>query len=84
MVKLTTKLLSEASRIAREAADMSGVLTEAFVERYGVEYSEINCDWLIDDLDYGLGNGHLTLKQADDEMTAAGHPPLRAGKGGRS
>jgi len=80
MIKLTTAMLSRASRLAKEATKMSSTLTKAFVERYGVEYSEVDCDWLIDDLDYGMGNGHLTLEQADKWMTDAGHPPLKEKK----
>lgn len=73
--KLTTSLLTRASRLAAKAQEMQSVLTDAFHERYGVSYSDVDCDSLIDALDY-QGQESLTLAEADKLMTEAGHPPL--------
>lgn len=79
MTKLTTELLKRASKLARKQSDMSALLTAAFEHRYGVTYSEADCDWLIDDLDYGQGGGGITLAEADAHMTKAGYPPKAIG-----
>jgi phenylpyruvate tautomerase PptA (4-oxalocrotonate tautomerase family) len=60
-------LLRRAVRIAAEKSDVAAELTEAFTERYGKTYSDIDCDELIDVLDYGSG-GKLTVKQVDKLM----------------
>lgn len=75
MPKLTNRLLNKGVRIASEAHKMNQELTEAFVERYGVTYSDVDADSIIDVLDYGVASG-LTLEECDDIMTEAGYPPL--------
>lgn len=75
MPKLTNRLINKAAQIAGEAHAMAGVLTEAFMERYGVTYSDVDADSIIDVLDYGVSSG-LTLEQCDDIMTEAGYPPI--------
>lgn len=74
MAKLTTALLQRAASLASQALKVQGELSEAFTERYGATYSDVDCDSLIDILDYG--GGHVTLKIADEEMARCGKPPL--------
>jgi hypothetical protein len=74
MGKLTTKLLMRAARLAEQKARIQDDLSEAFVERYGTTYSDVDADGIIDILDYG--GGDIDLAQCDAIMTEAGHPPL--------
>lgn len=76
MAKLTNRMLAKANRIAGEAHEMAGILTEAFVERYGVTYSDVDADSIIDALDYGNATG-VTLEECDDIMTECGYPPIK-------
>lgn len=66
-----TGLLKRAARIARQASDVSGELSKAFEERYGCTHSDVDCDYLIDAVDYGQG-GELSAKIADREMAQCG------------
>lgn len=75
MGKLTTKLLQQAANITSRHMAMQHKLSEAFIERYGVTYSDADCDDLIEVLDYQ--GGEMTLKHADEQMTAAGYPPIK-------
>lgn len=77
-MKLTTQLLNRAAQLAAKKSRIQRQLTEAFVERYGVTYSEIDNDSLIDTLDYH--GGVISLAECDRLMTEAGHPPKRAEK----
>ena len=72
MAKLTNRLLKRACRIAVEASKVQAELTEAFNERYGCTYSDVDADHLIDALDYG----GATVTVEDCDMTYSGHPPL--------
>lgn len=72
---LTTKLLQRAARLAEQSQAVQVQLTQAFEARYGTTYSAIDCDDLIDILDYN--GGHVTLRIADEAMTSCGHPPLK-------
>lgn len=72
---LTKRLLNQACRIAEKQLAMSHVLTDAFNERYGVTYSDVDADQIIDALDYGVGT--ITLAGCDSIMTEAGYPPRR-------
>jgi len=74
MPKLTNRLLKRACRIAVEASKVQGELTEAFNERYGCTYSDVDADPLIDSLDYG--GSVVTVDDCDQIMTDAGCPPL--------
>lgn len=74
-VKLTTALLPFAARIAYKNSKVQHLLTKAFSERYGETYSEVDCDELIDILDYH--GGHVDLSFADEAMTRCGCPPLK-------
>ncbi len=72
--KLTTALLQRAAAHAARGAVLQGQLTRAFNLRYGTTYSDVDCDELIDILDYE--GGHLTLAIADRAMEASGAPVL--------
>lgn len=74
MGKLNQRLLDRAVRIASAAAIVQGELTAAFEERYGLTYSDVDCDALIDVLDYG-GGARLTVADCDREMLACGVSP---------
>jgi len=78
-VKLTTALLRRAARMARQASETQRQLTKAFMGRYGVTYSEVDCDALIDTLDYGQGVVP-TLSDCDRYMENSGVKPLSARK----
>lgn len=80
MSKLTTKLLQRAADIAEKKASIQKELTKAFNERYGATYSDANCDYLIDTLDY-IG-GTISLKECDVQMNACGYPALTRPTGG--
>lgn len=75
MTKLTTKKLNAAVRFARKHNEINREINRLFEKRYGVSYSDIDEDWLIDSLDYGTG-AFVSLKQCDELMTKNGHPPL--------
>jgi hypothetical protein len=81
MARLTNKqfgnLLKRASRIAREHSDVQQELTKAFNERYGTTYSDVDCDELIDILDYG--GFAPTVANADEAMAKCGAPKLEEG-----
>ena len=66
-----TALLRRAQCAARTHKQIQGEITSAFEDRYGRTHSDIDCDVLIDALDYGDGSG-LTAKIADREMASAG------------
>ncbi len=70
--QLTTALLRKAASISEQHSVIQGKLTEAFEDRYGVTYSDIDCDQLIDILDYG--GGHIDLKKCDEIMRNHGYP----------
>lgn len=72
-------LLKRAARLAAEKAAVQQELSEAFRARYGVTYSDVDADWIIDELDYG-GGETITVARSDEEMTICGYPPLDTGK----
>lgn len=79
MTRLTADLMRKAARIASEHQEMMSKLTDAFNDRYGVTYSDVDCDALIDTFDYGqAGNDdNLTLADADRYMAQCGVKPLK-------
>lgn len=72
--KLTQRLLDRAVRIAKAAAKVQGELTEAFEQRYGLTYSDVDCDALIDIFEYG-GGARVTVADCDREMLLCGVSP---------
>ena len=74
MTVLTDKLLRDAAKTARDQMLIQGKLSEAFESRYGLTYSDVDADEIIDILDYGAG-GKLTIADCDRIMGDLGHPP---------
>lgn len=72
-IKLTNRLLKKAARLSAEFQEIQSQLTDAFNERYGVTYSDVDADAIIDTLDYG--GGDLTVEECDNIMAATGNPP---------
>lgn len=75
MAKLTNALLKRACIAAEKHSKMSALITEAFEERYGKTHSDVDCDELIDILDYQ--GGPLTVRECDEAMMRCGAPRLR-------
>lgn len=73
---LSTDLLMRANELAHQTTLIQDELTQAFEERYGVTYSEVDADSLIDALDYGSG-GRITLRECDKIMLEHGKPVLK-------
>lgn len=49
-------------------------LGEMFKERYGIHYSDVDCDSVIDTVD--LNGGRMSLVDIDEAMAMCGHPKL--------
>ncbi len=71
-------LLRRATRVSSQHSIIQGEITDAFIERYGVTHSDLDCDTLIDRLDYGCGP--VSLNEVDAEMARCGHPKLDEGQ----
>lgn len=80
-VILTNRMLKRAARVAEEMTQIASSLSAAFIQRYGVTYSDVDADEIIDVLDYH--GGHLTVADCDRIMTEAGHPPVANDRGSR-
>lgn len=76
---LTTRVLQKLADITEKRSLLAIDVGDMFIERYGVTCSDVDCDEIIDTLDYG--GGDITLEDVDRYMTAAGYPPIRRGKG---
>lgn len=74
MMNLTNALLRKASELAERKMAVQIELTAAFVERYGVTYSDVDADKIIDTLD--IHGGAITVAECDRIMTSCGHPPI--------
>lgn len=70
-VKLSDALLRRAHRAAVRHSALNQQLTKAFQERYGCTYSDVDCDNLIDALDYGAGS-EPTVESCDAAMSESG------------
>lgn len=80
-VKLTDSLLKRAHHIAIQHSALNHKLTKAFEQRYGCTYSDVDCDSIIDSLDYGHGPP-VTVEFCDSAMLACGRAHLvSSGKG---
>jgi len=66
--------LTQTANAAEKFTKLQQEVGEMFVERYGVHYSDVDCDAIIDTLNQG--GGEITIAQCDEYMTACGHPPL--------
>ena len=71
---LTTKLLRRAAAHSAKGMQIQLELTEAFTARYGITYSDAECEGLIDVLDFG--GGTVDLATADAMMLQSGYPTL--------
>lgn len=77
MAKLTAALLRKAVSISEKHFAIQQELSDAFQDRYGVTYSDIDCDELIDIFDYG--GGQMDLKTCDEIMNSHGYPAKKGG-----
>lgn len=75
MAKLNQRLIDRACRSAIKHNEISRLITDAFMERYGATHSEADEDWLIDTLDCGIGPA-VSLERCDKLMLEAGYPVL--------
>lgn len=74
-VRLTDTLLKRAHQAAIRHNTFNARLTKAFEQRYGCTYSDVDCNSIIDSLDYG--NGPLvTVQFCDSAMAACGRNVL--------
>lgn len=62
-----TKLLIRARKLARQHTQLLTKINDEGVRRFGVEYSEIDCDFVIDSVDYGHGR-EITAEEFDEAM----------------
>lgn len=70
------RFYNQARKVARLSAEFLSEkrrFDDAFEERYGIHYSDIDEDWLIDCFDYG-GGGLPTLERMDEMMAENGYP----------
>lgn len=56
MASLTRAVLKRAHEAAVAHSRAQALLTDAMRDRYGCTHSDVDCDHLIDALDYGQGN----------------------------
>jgi hypothetical protein len=73
------QLISTTSRKSAEYQVASTRCSDAFVDRYGINYSDADADGIIDVLDYG--GGRITVADCDEIMTSVGYPPLAQKEG---
>ncbi len=66
-----TRLLKRAAKAAKEQKLLNNQLTQAFEDRYGCTYSDVDADELIDCLDYGHG-GSFKASEVDEIMSRCG------------
>ena len=77
MSGLSASLLRRAAKAAKANAEMAAKITLAMRERYGCTHSDVDCDDLIDALDYGSGRIEtLTVAECDRLMAQCGAHPL--------
>jgi hypothetical protein len=74
--KLTTDLLRRAHNAAIKNKLLAAKISEAMEARYGTTHSAVDCEDLIEAIDYGAGSAP-TLAYADEAMAACGYPPLK-------
>ncbi len=75
---LTQRLIVLAITAVRRHNKLNARIHGAFEARYGIDFSAIDEDALIDIFDYGQAN-NITLKQCDNLMSRNGYPPLKNG-----
>lgn len=65
------KLIAAIRKAAKIAQQHNAALVEVdrlFYERYGARYNDIDCDLLIDAVDYGRGMPFADLKSLDNHV----------------
>jgi hypothetical protein len=65
------RLLIKTQKAARAHRFLLDEVGSECVSRYGYHYSDLNSDWLIDSLNYGLGFNELSIERFDEEMKFA-------------
>ena len=65
------KLLGVAARHAARAQEISKKVNDECLRRYGVMYSDVDADNIIDTLDY-LGGFDFTVEEFHQDMTRCG------------
>ena len=78
-VQKANGLFRRACTAARTQHLVQQELTKFFTDRYGTTYSDLDLDCLIEAFDYSGDETAPTLKQVDETMTLAGHPPIEGG-----
>lgn len=53
-----------------------GKISEWFINRYGIHFSDVDADQLIDAIDYGAGWTPNTIAEIDAVMALSGQYPL--------
>lgn len=71
--KQLDKLIKKRVDNAHEMQQVRAKLDPLIESRYGVHYSDIDCDAAIDAMDYGVAG--IDLATLDQEMTDCGYPP---------
>lgn len=70
-------LIDRAAKLAYQHMQATQELGAAFEERYGANYSDVDCDSVIDVCN--VNGGTLTVADADMYMAECGHPKLDGG-----
>lgn len=71
--KQLDRLIRQKANCASRNMDLATKLGPLLKERYGVEPGEVDCDAVIDAIDYGAMAG-CSLAYVDQHMAACGHP----------
>jgi hypothetical protein len=72
--KQLDKLIRRKANVAALNQDIATQLGPLLEARYGVEPGTVDCDAVIDAIDYGAVRG-CSLAYVDKHMTICGHPP---------
>lgn len=67
-------LMNKCAKLAEKHNAAMFALGEAVRERYGVHYSDVDCDGAIESFD--LNGGGMTVEQLDEQMAMCGAPKL--------
>ena len=66
--------LTQTASAAEKHHRLQTEIGKMFEERYGIHYSDVDCDSVIDCLD--VNGGSITVEQVDEYMATVGHPKL--------
>ncbi|MFA3778512.1 hypothetical protein [Yersinia sp. 1652 StPb PI] len=72
------KDLKRSYELARDHMLLSQRITDWFEDRYGVDITpaSVDCDAIIDSMDYGVAGPLSTIERIDEEMALCGAYPL--------